>query len=156
MELQQHPYSCGAAALRAILYVMGKNVLEKTIRRVAGTTIEGTDEEGMKKAIEHYKLRHRKFEKHTMPEAIKGLKAELHRGNPMLLAVDKQDHWVSVIGLMGKKILVFDPANWLGRKKKLRGLRVYKISEFMARWAYYDSSDDLTYYYGITVLPGKE
>ena len=154
MDLQQHPYSCGAAALRSILYVMGKSVMEKTIRRVAGTTEEGTDEDGLKRAIEHYRLRHRKFEKTNIHEAVKGLKSELRRGNAMLLAVDKQDHWVSVIGILGKKILVFDPANWEGRKKKLRGLRMYKISEFLPRWGYPD--DDGFTYYGITVLPEKD
>ncbi len=152
MELQEKAYSCGPAALRAALYVHGKKATEAMVRRWAGTTTDGTDEEGLKKAITHYKLRHKELKTYSVREAIDLLKKNLRKGVPVVLCVDKEGHWITAVGMLGKKIIVFDPEpSWTGYRPKYSGLKLYLPTDLAHRWA--APEDDSYIYYGIAVLP---
>ena len=99
MELQQSSYSCGPASLRAAFYVLGKRVTEKSLRKFAGTTPEdGTDENGIMKAVEHYNFRHKEVETTSVREASDLLKKSLRKGRPILLCVDRESHWTAAAG----------------------------------------------------------
>lgn len=151
MELQERLYSCGPAAVRSALYVLGHKTSEAAIRRQAGTTPDGTDERGIIRAIHHYG--HKTREHHT--EAIKvawdWLKTELRRGRPVLLCVDKWDHWVSAIGTLGSKVLIFDPDSSMGQKRKYSGIKLYSEHELGSRWKYMGEGRGC--YYSISVVP---
>jgi ABC-type bacteriocin/lantibiotic exporter with double-glycine peptidase domain len=169
MELQEKGYSCGPAALRSVLYVYGKRVSEAAIRKWAGTTREGTDEVGLQRAMSHYGFRAREFQTTSVREATAWLKDNLRKGNPVLLATDKWDHWISVVGILGKKLLLFDPEpQQKGKRRKYSGVQVYSMNDLVSRWGFVNSKgfedsdevftppDGLVYYYGMTVLPEKD
>lgn len=155
MQLQQRGYSCGPAALRSVLYVYGKEVTEAAVRKWAGTTPDGTDESGLKKAILHYKFRYKEFQTTSVREASDWLKRMVRAGKPVLLCCDKWDHWTSVVGHLGNKITLFDPAKKKNGRLRYSGLRYYLPTELAERWGCLEP-DGLTYYYGIAVLPPKE
>lgn len=152
MELQEKSYSCGPAALRAVLYVYGKKATEKMIRRWARTTPEGTDEEGLKNAIAHYKFRHVEHNYSGAREATDWLKKSLRKGVPAVLCVDKESHWVAAVGMLGKKIIVFDPEpSWTGYRPKYSGLKLYLPTDLAHRWVSAEGT-----YYSLAVLPPKD
>lgn len=153
MELQEKGYSCGPAALRAALYVYGKCFTEAGVRRWAGTTPEGTDEEGLKKAIVHYNFRHKEFQTPSVREAMDWLKSNLRKGYPVLLCVDKESHWIAVVGVLGKKITIFDPAKKKNGRLRYSGLRYLLPMELAERMYHIDDDDGSVQYYGMSILP---
>lgn len=168
MQLQQKGYSCGAASLRAALFVHGKVVLESFIRKVAKThRKEGTDEEGLKRALNRFNFGYREVTTNSSRKAGDWLKKSLDKGRPVLICCDAWDHWITAIGTIGSRIIVFDPANYPRKLKKYSGLMMYGISDLVNRWQFlnnegyedkdgFHQADNLTYYYGISVLPEKE
>ena len=43
--------------------------------------------------------------------AILRLVASLRAGRPIIMCVDKYEHWVSAVGLLGERVIVIDPAD---------------------------------------------
>lgn len=146
MKLQERKFSCGPAAIRAALYVLGHNLSEVALRKRAGTTSEGTDEKGVMRAIRCYGHRPREYQAESRKVAWGWLKSVLGRGKPTLLCVDQWDHWVAAVGRLGGKVLVFDPDSSSGRRKKYSGLEVYTEQELGARWCYYEDNGKHIYY----------
>ena len=136
MELQQRSYSCGPAALRAALYVLGHiNIQEKTLRTLASTTPEdGTNEEGMRVAAEHYNVKVKELHTASIREARQWLRKNLAKERPVILCGSNWSHWVAAVGVLGKKVLVFDPARGKNRRKKYSGLRLYTEDELATYW----------------------
>lgn len=157
MELQERAYSCGPAALRSALYMMGHKVREATIRKVAGTVTrgknQGTDEQGLIKAIEHYGHNAEEFQCKNGHTSWVSLLRSLKKGHPVLLCIYNWDHWVAAIGTFGKRIIVFDPEpTWTTAKhKKYTGLQILSEDELCNRWRYYEKSNDKYYHYGIII-----
>lgn len=151
MELQEKKFSCGPSALRAALYMMGRTVTEAALRKWAGTTPDGTDERGMLRALSHYGVRGKEHQLESAKESWKWLRRKLSRGRPVILCVDSWQHWLTVVGTIGGKVLVFDPDSTGNRRKKYSGLRLYTETELAARWAYSDEETKRNVYYGIVV-----
>ncbi len=157
MELQEEDYSCGPAALRAVLYVYHKQVSESAVRKWAGTTPKGTDEVGLRRAMAHYGFRAKEFQTSSVREATDWLKKSLRKGVPLILCVDGWDHWIAVVGTLGNKLIIFDPEPPESRKRpKYSGLKFCLASELAERWASLDDEDDTIYYYGMAVVPEKD
>lgn len=152
MERQQRGFSCGPAAARAALYVLGHTVTEAALRRWAKTTTYGTDESGMLRAIAHYGHKGREYQADSSKRSWGWLKQTLGRGRPVLLCVDQWDHWVTAVGRLGHQVLIFDPLPSEGRRKKYSGLEVYSEQEFISRWAYEDEESGKRTFYGISVI----
>lgn len=151
MELQQRKYSCGPAAVRAALYVLGHKVTEAALRKWAGTTSEGTDERGILRAVHHYDHVGKEYQSESGKRSWDWLRDSIARGKPVLLCVDQWDHWVAVVGRLGTRVLLFDPDSTGRRRKKYSGLELYTESELRARWGYHDNNGRKGIYYGISV-----
>ena len=152
MELQERGYSCGPAALRAALYILGHNITEASLRKLAGTTPDGTDEKGIIRAVTTFGHKTREHNSDSLKRSWGWLKNTVSRGNPVLLCVDGWSHWVAVIGRIGGKILVFDPDSSPGRKKRYSGLEVYNEQDLGLRWRYTDGETGKSSYYAITIV----
>ena len=153
MEFQQRAYTCGPAAVRAVLYVLGHNVLEATIRKWARTTPQdGTDEKGIIRAVQRYKHKTKEYQSESSRKSWHWLKTALGRGRPVLLCVDGWGHWVAAVGTLGGRVLVFDPEIVPGKRRKYSGLQYYNQVELVERWRYTEE-DGKNYYYAISVIP---
>jgi ABC-type bacteriocin/lantibiotic exporter with double-glycine peptidase domain len=134
------------------LYVLGHNVTEAAIRRVAGTTPkDGTDEKGLIRAINHYGHSTKEFKDQSGKRAWGFIKSSLSRGRPVLLCVDGWGHWVAAVGSLGGKVLVFDPEKIPGKRYKYSGLRVYNEEQLRSRWGFVDDGDTKNTYYSIII-----
>jgi len=152
VKLQERKFSCGPAAVRAALYVFGhNNISEATLRRMAGTTSEGTDERGFMRAIRSYGHKPKEYQAESRKAAWAWLKGTLGRGKPVLLCVDQWDHWVTAVGRLGGKVLVFDPDASPGRRKRYSGLEVYTELELAQRWIYEDEDTGHHVYYAVSI-----
>lgn len=151
MELQERKYSCGPAALRAALYVLGHNITEASLRRRAGTTTWGTDEKGIKRAVAHYghSTRENHFSSHR--KAWAQLKKTVSMGRPVLICSDSWEHWLAIVGVFGGKVIVFDPYREPGQRRRYSGLKVYNEAELISRWGYTEGTE--TVYYSLSIIP---
>lgn len=153
MLFQERKYSCGPAALRAALYVMGRVVRESTIRRLADTTTEGTDEYGLFKAIRHYGYTWKEYSDKSPTRAWNRIKRNLNKGMSSLLCIsstEELDHWVAAVGLNGGNVMIFDPENPASKSRKYSGLKVVDIDDFYSKWAY--TKNNTSRYYSIVLV----
>ena len=96
-EVQEKEWSCGAAALRYCLSLLGRTVTEKAVRKASGTGhMHGTNEDGLVRAA-------RKFGCTAVPRrfrdfghASRALLSYLKKDQPCILSVDDEDHWIVV------------------------------------------------------------
>ena len=152
MQFQERLFSCGPAAVRAALYVLGhNNISEATLRRRAGTTPEGTNEQGLMRAIRSFNHKPKEYQSESRRASWSWLKTCLSKGKPVLLCVDQWDHWVAAVGTLGGKVLIFDPGIPPGRRKKYSGLEIYNEQELHPRWGYEDEDTDKTIFYGVSI-----
>lgn len=151
MELQERLYSCGPAAVRAILYILGHNATEAAIRKRSGTTPEGTDEKGIIRAIHHYGHKTKEYQSETRKVSWGWLKTELGRGHPVLLCANNWGHWLAAVGLLGGKVIIFDPDSSPGKKRRYSGISLFTEADLGPLWRHVE--DGHGQYYAITVIP---
>lgn len=131
MRYQSRKSSCGPAALRNALDLLGIERAEDELIKLCGTTaIDGTSPSQLLSALATISL--------SASEILLGRAvgneiaiAVLHRhvcqGRPLLLLVDKWEHWVVVAGLLGNKLLVLDSAD-------NEGTLIYNEQDLATRW----------------------
>ena len=132
--------------------MLGHRVRESTIRRIAKTTKDGTDEFGLFKAIRHYGYSFKQFTDRKPETGWNRIKRNLRLGFPSLLCISEIepcDHWVSAIGLNGNNIIIFDPQNPDSKLKKYSGLQVVDIANFYSKWAYEENG--IIKYYSMVI-----
>lgn len=132
--------------------MLGRKVRESTIRRIAHTTTDGTDEFGLFRAIKHYGYEWQEFTDRRPTTGWNRIKRNLKQGSPSLLCVSQVepcDHWVSAVGLQGSNVLVFDPWKPESKINQYSGLQVVDIDDFYSKWSYFDNN--VTKYYSIVI-----
>jgi predicted double-glycine peptidase len=131
-------YSCGPAALCAVLRYYGIRTSERTLMRRAGTTREGTDPEQLMRACASYGVRPWIWEMMTYDI----LASMVKKGHPVIVALQAwgdtdaakswtDGHWVVVTGAGSRRVTFADPS--------LRGARgTLTRRQFERRWHDYD------------------
>jgi predicted double-glycine peptidase len=127
---QSTPWTCGPAALRAVLAHHGDDVSEDRIAVMAGNVpVLGVRPDGLVKAAQELGY----LVNATALRGVDALAAFLANDLPVLVVVDsfnhpgKAGHWVVVTALEGGNVRIMDPhtpGNW----------RVLPRAEFDARW----------------------
>ena len=145
LRLQERGYSCGPAALRAALYVLGHNLTESSLRRKAGTTPDGTDEKGIKRAVASYGHTAREHSFNSSKKAWAWLKKTIGTGKPVLICSDSWEHWMAVVGTLGGRVIVFDPYRQQGKRRRYSGLKIYNELELTSRWSYTEEDEQIFY-----------
>lgn len=131
MKYQSTSHGCGPAALCNALACLGIDKTEAELARLAGTTKKnGTDEKGLMKAIEALGL-----EWVEMKNSSKFRKA-LMAGHPVIVIINSNEHWVTLIGRIGRKFVVADP-DGSDLKKGEMGVRVVDKNEIKNFYRHY-------------------
>lgn len=150
MRYQSTDHFCGPAAVANALRALGRNVTEmqveaavaKAHRKGEPKAVEGTSHIQIKKALEVMKYRYAEFSLAHAEAAWRTLRSYLLDGNPVMLSVDSDEHWICAIGIIGTRILVADAAD-----SEL--VLSYDREEMLRRWG---SASDVVIYYGIAIL----
>lgn len=134
MKPQERTWSCGAAALRnAIRARWGLKIREGVIRKLAGSSPAGTDEEGIKQAAHSLGFKTVETWTANRSQAWDWLRGSLLSGKPVILCFDAWEHWVVAIGMLGDRVCIYDPARFNNNRAE-DGVHVLDQSKLMYRW----------------------
>jgi hypothetical protein len=104
-HLQERGFSCGAAAVRNALVVLGIQQDEPYLRAVMGSRpFHGTGDEGFEKAAKAFGLVH----EHIVEGSIARLRAELQAGHPCVLDWRHGAHYVCAVAATNTHVVFID------------------------------------------------
>jgi len=134
MRYQKDSFSCGAAAVVNAVRCFGRRIAEKNVRVFSNTTPEdGTSEEGIISALRGLGHGAESFEFMTRVAAADQLRENLMQGRPSIICIQNLQHWVTVVGMIGNKFVIFDPANTKGNKLE-NGMHILSLRNLKRLW----------------------
>lgn len=111
MKRQTKPWKCGPATVRNTLRAFGHKVSEDVLTGLCGTTVEGTDEQGIKAALRYYGYRVEEFSSNSKENGWAWLHGSMSNGNFVILCIENWNHWCVAIGRCGDRVTIVDPSN---------------------------------------------
>lgn len=147
MKLQPDSFSCGVYAVMNAAKALGVDLRRKDIVKHSKTSKNGTTEKGILRALKGNKFTVATF---SLPyiRALPKLKECIEKNNPVIIYLPKEEHWCTVIGMIGDSFILFDSDNELHNAKE-HGIQILSAEGLAERW------EDGTYYYGIAVSKKK-
>jgi hypothetical protein len=135
VRFQTTPFNCGPASVQNGLEALGIRIGQRKLAEAAGTTADqGTGEEGIKAALLSAGRFPDVVEEDSELEAWDLLTFHLVSGRPVVCCVDRFEHWVTVIGMLGSdRLLFFDPAKYDYNLSK-NGVNPMSRKKFIKRW----------------------
>lgn len=138
MKLQRDSYSCGVYSVMNAAKCFGINLKRRDITKYSNTNREkGTNEDGILNALDGNGLHGECFifRKDEHIEAYE-LIDEVLAGpgvNPIILAVDDDNHWVTLIGKLGSKYILYDSDNGKNNRDE-NGVQLLTYNDLEERW----------------------
>ena len=153
MSYQKHPSWCAPAAVQIALQIQGVRIGQARLAHLMNTTEDGTDEDEIIRALGELNYGIQEFKSRHRGDARSWL-LELAPVMPLILCVDRWEHWVCVAGQCGDRLWLFDP-ELTGLNQNRNGAWALLPKTILKRWCTANRfSDDLgTLYYGIAILP---
>ncbi len=139
MRRQTADHDCGPTAIANAFEALHRPIGLRGLRDLCACAPEendGTDEDGIIRALLHYGYGVDEFKSDDPRAAWVWLIETVREGRPVLLCVDRWDHWVTVIGNLGKDLNIYDPARPGGglADHPLGGVAVLRWKSLRARW----------------------
>ena len=126
---QKNKWACGPWALRHCFLKLGFDFDPYVLVRKCGSTRAGTGDEAMRKGAYACGFFYRNIDVETASEAKRQINRLLKKGYPLILSVEKWQHWVACLHVSSRGYLVFDSSrpgpviqlwSWHKLKKRLR------------------------------------
>lgn len=136
MRIQIFNYSCASGALRSALnclHLSSGNFTEAKLMRLCRTNRNGTGEKRLRSAIKKLRLYCLAWNTADRDKAFEKLFNALRVGWPVILCVDKDEHWLTAIGTIGEEIIVFDPEDTYANLME-NGLHILSKPDLLKRW----------------------
>jgi len=153
VKYQRHDFTCGPGSIVNALRVLGTKKSEKKVAELAGTTPDGTDEEGLMAALDEFGYEYEEFCTDTREEARAWLQTAADR--PLIISVDQWGHWVCVGGVCADRVILFD-SGWDKWNMAENGCHALLPETVARRWrAGKKVAGKECRFYGIAVLPKK-
>lgn len=134
MKLQPDDWSCGAYSVVNALRSIGIKTHPREVIPVSGTRKDaGTSEQGIIRAVRHFGGIVEEYASSKKRQAWTWLHGSLVRGCPVILCLDSWDHWVSVVGALGERVVLMDSGPKPSNVREL-GLHVLAKRTVMTRW----------------------
>lgn len=152
MRYQKNSHGCGPAAVQNALFGLGIKVSQDSLAAVGGTTeADGTDAEGIKRMVLSVG---RDLDEYATDSDFSAFAWVWHNtlvGRPTVLCVDQWLHWVCVVGLLGKRLVLFDPARYRHNTDRL-GTFTLPRDRLLRRWkAAHRTARNEPAYYGVAI-----
>ncbi|KAA0230409.1 hypothetical protein KJ068_16070 [bacterium] len=153
--IQPDDYSCGPTCIFNALRLLGNaDISIGRIKKACGTRpASGTTENGLQRG-----LRRLGYEgivanwdhKSHGRKALAWVRQKHSEGQPVILCVDRFEHWILVAGSKSRSYFVLDPESGSSRRAK-----VYRVSgtELLRRWWSFDRASGIGSYYAMAVNP---
>lgn len=110
MKYQQKWFNCGPAALGNALECLNIKVSQDELDRLCGSTLQGTNEKGLIRAITKLGLEPRIISNRNAQSVVTTIGTSIYNSRPVIACVDNWEHWFAVVGLLGIKYIVVDSA----------------------------------------------
>lgn len=138
MKFQKDSYSCGVFAVMNAAKCLGIDLKRRSITKYSKTTKEnGTNEKGILRALSNNGMVGEEFtfKEEQVDEAFEVLDNVLVGAslNPVILSVDNDNHWCTLIGKLGYKYILFDSDRSKYNKEE-NGVHVLTKEELEAYW----------------------
>lgn len=144
MRYQARPWSCGPAALVNAFRAIGLKYSESRLRSIAGSSQEhGTDEKQLIMTIRMIGMSVVEHSGSDKNAAWAFIRSSIMDGRPCLICIDRWQHWVSIIGMIGNRVIVCDSSN-SARNISENGIRSLSRSQLLKSWAC--PGEDLPFY----------
>jgi ABC-type bacteriocin/lantibiotic exporter with double-glycine peptidase domain len=128
---------------------LGVYLTRRKIAKYSGTTLDGTSEHGIKNALHNLDFKIKELSGiGDYGLFLRKIDLSLKKNRPIILCVDKNVHWVAIVGTIGQKYIVFD-SSYEKKNKKLNGVHILSDEELIKRAIHN------TAYYGIIVMEKK-
>lgn len=128
MRRQTADHDCGPTAIANALEVHHRRLGLRGLRELVGTTLEGSDEHDVIRALLAYGCGVDEHAGDAPRAAELWLRESLAAGRPVLLCVDRWEHWITAVGQIGGQFVVYDPARETG------GTFVWRFKDLRPRW----------------------
>lgn len=140
MRQQSQQHTCGAVALCNAIEALGEPALseDKATQLADSSAIHGTQPAGLKRALKRLKLGYQEIQTKSAPIAYWALFGALETGNPVLMVVDNEEHWITAIGVLGSRVVIADSAD-------AGTVSVVEYEALMKRWCAGDQ------FYGLVI-----
>jgi ABC-type bacteriocin/lantibiotic exporter with double-glycine peptidase domain len=119
---------CGPTAIANALEVHHRRLGLRGLRDLVGTTGEGSDEHDIMRALLAYGFGVDEHAGDSPLAARDWLLDSIAAERPVLLCVDRWDHWVTALGACGRQVVIYDPARDTG------GTFVLRFKDLRPRW----------------------
>lgn len=134
MHYQRDTFSCGAAAVVNALRCLGRKVSERTVRKYSDTTEkDGTSQDGILNAVRNLGFTGTIYETEDALSAWCWFSESVRTCHPVILCVQNDEHWITAIGMIGDKVVTFDPGKFLHNLEE-KGVLVLSKRDFMRKW----------------------
>jgi predicted double-glycine peptidase len=152
MRYQTRDYYCGPAAVQNAMFALGLKFSQDQLALLGGTSeADGTDEDGIKRMVLGIGREVDEFATDTDLAAFGWVWNNAVLGRPTVLCMDQWGHWVTVIGTLGKRVIMFDPARYRHNTDRLGTYNLPK-DRFLRRWkAAHRTAGAKPAYYGIAI-----
>lgn len=149
MRFQRAHYTCGPASLVNAATALGLSVSEYHVEELCSTTERsGTNEHGMFNAAKAIGLQAQQFEFNSPEAAWFWLVGCMGGGIPVILCVEKWEHYVVAVGRLGDSIIVIDSQQEYSNMIE-NGIKVMPRTKFLEYWRYQEEARER--YWGIAL-----
>ncbi len=130
---QEKPWSCGPASLVSACETLGIIVSEARVRELSDADKDGTDEEQLLQAADALGLEAEVQHSGDAEESWDALTSAVADGLPCVLCVDQWDHWVTVVGIVGDRVVMLDSSNEKDNVD-VNGVHFMTKAQLLKRW----------------------
>jgi ABC-type bacteriocin/lantibiotic exporter with double-glycine peptidase domain len=127
MRYQSRKSSCGPASLVNALEALGIGRSEDEIGALSKQDTNGTTSSNLRKAAEAVGVEVMNVCEQREEVAGWLIESQIRSGHPGIIVVDNDEHWISVVGILGNTFIVADPAD-----NDL--LLFYSLTGLLTRW----------------------
>lgn len=129
MRRQCADHDCGPTAIANAFEYHHRRIGLRGLRELCGASeAEGTDEHGIMRALITYGCGVDEHADDDARAALAWVHSSLLAGRPVLLCVDRWEHWVTIIGVSARQVTLYDPARETG------GTFVLRDKDLRSRW----------------------
>jgi len=154
-RFQKEDFSCGPAAIVNALRALGIKLSERDVIFLAGTTDQGTDEDGIMRALASLGYQVVVLDTYDSTEAWEWLRSELMLVRPVILCVENFGHWTSVVSIFGERVIYVDSQDGLESNKRENGVRFLTRRGLTRIWGARGRGHRRRYY-ALSVVPPKK
>lgn len=134
MRFQRKFWTCGPAAVVNAARALGLRIAESRIASIAGTNEkDGTDDGPLIEGIRGVGLTAKSLNTEDRGAAWAFVRSSVNDGHPVILCVDDYQHWITVIGVIGDRVIIADSTN-TEKNRKENGIHSLSRSDLLKRW----------------------